>query len=95
MEIKKINKIDGDIYATETVFILEGLEEKNKELEFYEIKDFILKNSSKINSLKIKSKYFRHEDLKLCLIFNNFEYSSNLLSISKSNEEIEEEKEQE
>ena len=89
MKIKKVNKMDGNIYPIETVFVLEGLEEKDKELDFYEIKDFILKNASKINSLSVKSKYFRYEDLELCLIFNNFEYSSNLLSISKSNEEIE------
>ena len=89
MKIKKVNKMDGNIYPIETVFIFEGLEEKDKELEFYEIKDFILKNAGKINSLSVKSKYFRYEDLELCLIFNNFEYSSNLLSIYKSNEEIE------
>ena len=93
MKITKLNKITNgksvELYPSETVFILEGLEDKDKELEFNEIKEFILKNTDKIKSLKIKSKYFKYEELSLCLIFDNFEYYSSLLSISKANEEIE------
>ena len=90
MKIEKLNKIDGDIYPTETVFTVEGdFGDKVKELEYNEIKEFILKNTDKIKSLSVKAEYFKYEDLVLCLIFDNFEYSSDLLSIFKANEEIE------
>ena len=98
MKITKLNKIinekDGkqyfEFYPTETVFTVEGdFEDKNKELKYNEIKEFILKNTDKIKFLSVKAKYFKYEDLVLCLIFDNFEYSSDLLSISKANEKIE------
>ena len=89
MKILKNNKIDGGIYPSETVFILEGLEGEDKELGFKGIKEIIFKNADKIKYLKIISKYFEYKDLSLCLMFDNFEYSSYLLSVSKTNEEIE------
>ena len=91
-----INEKDGkqysEFYPSETVFTVEGDFEdrdRDKELEYNEIKEFILKNTDKIKSLSVKSKYFKYEDLVLCLIFDSFEYSSGSLSISKLNEEIE------
>ena len=89
-----INEKDGkqysEFYPSETVFTVEGdFEDRDKKLEYNEIKELILKNTDKINSLSVKAEYFKYEDLVLCLIFDNFEYSSDLLSISKANEEIE------